>query len=81
MTITKNHVLDIDINQELAEPFEFIDPESHDDLQNTKDSRITMRIPQNIREELEQIAEEEGRPLTNFLRNELIKMLERKKKN
>ena len=45
------------------------------------DSRITMRIPQNIREELEQIAEEEGRPLTNFLRNELIKMLERKKKN
>jgi predicted DNA binding CopG/RHH family protein len=81
MTITKNHVLDIDINQELAEPIEFIDPESHDDLQNTKDSRITMRIPQNIREELEQIAEEEGRPLTNFLRNELIKMLERKKKN
>lgn len=44
------------------------------------DSRITMRIPQNIREELEQIAEEEGRPLTNFIRNELTKMLERKKK-
>ena len=49
-------------------------------IKASADSRITMRIPQNIREELEQIAEEEGRPLTNLIRNELTKMLERKKK-
>ena len=49
-------------------------------IKASADSRITMRIPFDVREELEQIAKSEGRPLSNFIRNELTKMLERKKK-